>query len=118
MDMSKEEAEGEGDEEDQGDKNLGPAHKQCLPTHLAEMAEAEDGLKTCGVQVHDSTPFMSESDEKVRDDLSELKEASTSKTANMNWPSVSTCAVSEYDSGSKLMCKAFPWLFPGGRGGL
>jgi hypothetical protein len=67
MDMSNEEDE---EEEVRGQENLGPAHKQCLPTHLSEMAETEDALKTCGVQVHDSTPFMSESDEKVRDGLS------------------------------------------------
>ena len=36
----------------------------------------------------------------------------------MSFPYVSTTPVNEFDTTSKLFCKAFPWLFPGGCGDI
>ena len=41
---------------------------------------------------------------------------SSNTSTSIDFPYVAQKAVNEYDKTSKLFCKAFPWLFPGGRG--
>ena len=41
---------------------------------------------------------------------------SNNKSTSIDFPFVEQKAVNEYDKTSKLFCKAFPWLFPGGLG--
>ena len=38
------------------------------------------------------------------------------RNTSIDFPYVSEVPVSEYDTTIKLFCKAFPWLYPGGRG--
>ena len=40
------------------------------------------------------------------------------KSKSIDFPYVGERAVNEYDKTSKLFCKAFPWLFPGGKGDI
>ena len=60
--------------------------------------------------------FLSEPDEHINDTLQDSVATSPEKKKiNMTWPKISETAVNEY-SDTKVFCRAFPWLFPGGIG--
>ena len=58
--------------------------------------------------------------EKDRAITKTLKDAHLSHSTNtsIDFPYVDTVPVNEYDTTTKLFCKAFPWLFPGGIGDI
>lgn len=112
INLSKEDLE----EDDGRNQDMGPAEKQCLAEDLKQTADTEDQLGTCGMHVHDSTPFKSQHDQSVEEELRSMKQADKPGSCTLDWPYVSDSPVSEYDGNEKLYAKAFPWLFPGGHG--
>ena len=56
-----------------------------------------------------------EKDSQATETLREAYQSNNTSTS-IDFPFVETKAVNEYDKTSKLFCKAFPWLFPGGQG--
>lgn len=54
----------------------------------------------------------------ITDSLKEATQQANKKNskATINFPYINPTPVSEYDTNNGLFCKAFPWLFPGGRG--
>jgi hypothetical protein len=58
----------------------------------------------------------SEKDQDVTDTLNQAVKESRKVGATMSFPFVSQKPVDEFDACERVFCKAFPWLFPGGRG--
>ena len=52
------------------------------------------------------------------DILQQAHDINISKTTNVDFPYISESPINEFDVTEKLFCKAFPWLFPGGRGDI
>jgi hypothetical protein len=90
--------------------DCGPAEAQYLPSMGCE--DELDELKTCGIQVEDASPLMSEEDT----ELCNVIKIGTKSVPSLPWPYVSPDPVNEYDTTKKIFCKAFLWLFPGGVG--
>ena len=63
-------------------------------------------------QRHNNPPSK---DSKTTQEL-EKAYAKMNKSTTVDFPYVSSDPVNEFDETSKLFCKAFPWLFPGGVG--
>ena len=65
-----------------------------------------------------SPPNQHNPSNKYNDFTSSLQVASkkASTSTSLSFPYVSSTPVNEYDTTLLLFCKAFPWLFPGGRG--
>jgi hypothetical protein len=72
--------------------------------------EADEDVTAIGVVVEDSPLIQSENDRQVQQALQDVKEA------KVNFPDIDASPISEWDKTQKIMCMAFPWLFPGGIG--
>lgn len=93
-------------------EDLGPSPEVCVSPRNEE--DVED-MTSYGVLVGDAPILPSKDDIEIAKAI-EGSEVQDEKVPILNWPSVGTKAVSEYDDNIKIFAGAFPWLFPGGIG--
>jgi len=94
--------------------DLGPAPRQVTEPQLNEH-EFDD--PTYGMLNLNNVSYGTKNDEQISHLLDELA-IENNKTVKMTWPKIETDPVSETVIGKRLFGKIFPWLFPGGIGGL
>ena len=82
-------------------------------------ADCNENISTSGTYGYITTPrnknVPKQKDATATEALRQAYQANNRSTS-IDFPFVAQKAVNEYDKTSKLFCKAFPWLFPGGRG--
>jgi hypothetical protein len=86
-------------------------------SQTAEMLDEQEEIPF-GI-LHGTAPHLpKQKDAFITNSLQQATKEANNKNqkATINFPYVSQTPVSEYDTNSGLFSKAFPWLFPGGRG--
>jgi hypothetical protein len=99
-------------------QDRGPAVSQVAEV-LESQEEEEEEETVFGILPGTAPHLPKEKDSTITESLQEAtQEGNKNKTgeATINFPYTDPTPVSEYDTNSGLFPKAFPWLFPGGRG--
>ena len=93
--------------------DMGVAKRQCI-----DPRQSNDDFQAFGYVPDGGVGVISENDKLINDTLQTcLDESNCRGNVTMDWPQISNLPVNEFGS-TRIFCRAFPWLFPGGYGDI